>query len=124
MADPIPPAELDELRSHVGSQPDEQTLQFAYDRLGHILLVAIEVLRRRRADIVATPTSWSGGEYSENWQGTVAALDADIARLQQQAVAAGVITDPALVDDVGLLDGMSNPGRIVRPDRERLFGVR
>lgn len=45
------------IRDELGSEPDDDTLQDHYTALGHWILVALRVLRRRHADAVAGGTS-------------------------------------------------------------------
>ena len=80
------------LRVWVGSAPADATeravqeadFEARYDRLASVEAVALEVLRQRRADILADPAKGSiDGDASWDWQANIERLDGDIARLER-----------------------------------------
>ena len=71
---------------------------------------ALEVLRERRANLVANPLNVTlVGDYSEDASKNLAALDADLASLEE--LAAVEANDPG--------EGSITFGQLTRPDRER-----
>lgn len=75
--------QIAELRSWIGTEPDDATLDASYDRLGTIADVALEVLRARRAEIVLDGPGKLDitGDHNEDWSSNLDALNSDIARL-------------------------------------------
>jgi hypothetical protein len=59
--------EIIAIRREVGAEPDDTALNLAYDRLGSIGLVALEILETRYADLVSSPAQFTVfGEYGQN----------------------------------------------------------
>lgn len=64
------------LRSELGDQPDNPTLQAAYDRLHSIRDVAIEQIRTRRNELLASPLAVNlSGVASVNYAENVKAYE-------------------------------------------------
>lgn len=87
------------IRSWVGSNPSDTDLETRFDRLTDAQLVALEVLRERRADLVSNPAQFAvSGDYSQSTGKNIDALDADIVRLERltgtgvDVVRTGVLT--------------------------------
>ena len=58
------------LRSWLGAEPDDEDLDARYARLEDAQAVALEVVRERRAALLATPSSFTvTGVYSESNSG-------------------------------------------------------
>lgn len=89
-------AELAAIRDHVGDQPPDADLQELWNRLGDVDAVALAVIRRRRAEMLARPARLTvEGDYTEEWTRNLDALAA-----QEAALAAAVSTgdaDPGIV---------------------------
>lgn len=78
------------LRSWVGETPDDATLEAKFDRLGSVAAVVLEVLRERRAALLAGPIEWTTEDgYRENNKENLKALDALISD-----VIGGAVGDP------------------------------
>jgi hypothetical protein len=85
-------AELAEIRSYVGSAPDDDVLNEAWDRLLSVNAVALEVLRKRLADFQASPGSLSvAGDFSQSTDVNMRLLADQVADLEA-AVASGSTT--------------------------------
>lgn len=100
------------IRDEVGDTPDDTTLYTWGDELGHWLPVAIRVLKRRRADATLGSTETTSftlaGVLSVGMgKANIGALDAQIARLEEQW--ARLNGDP----------GTTTVVRMRRPDRHR-----
>ena len=87
--------DLDELRSIVGHDepPTDGWLEMAFDRLGSIWAVALEVQRGRLAKLRSHPSSLTiDGDRTENWTGTIQSLERQVAELEAKAA---VAADPS-----------------------------
>lgn len=75
--------QIAELRSWIGTEPDDATLDASYDRLGTLEDVALEVLRARRAEMVLDGPAKLDitGDRNEDWSANLNALNKDIATL-------------------------------------------
>jgi hypothetical protein len=85
----LTPDQTVELRSIIGIEepPDDTDLEFAYDRLQSIPAVALEVQRGRLADLRSRPSSLTiDGDRTENWSGTIASLERQVAELSSEVV--------------------------------------
>ena len=72
------------LRDEVGDSPETSELNEMFDRLGSVRDVAIAVLRRRRANLLASPLSTTlQGVASVNYSENVKALERRIAALER-----------------------------------------
>ena len=81
---------LAEIRSHVGSTPDDTDLEARYTRHGTVAATALEVIRGRLADILARPEQLRvEGDYSESWAANIKALQAKEQELVGLVVADG-----------------------------------
>lgn len=86
----ITPWELANIREKIGSgtPPTDADLAKSLGRLGTWQKVALEVLRTRRATLLAQPLKFSlGGDYSHDAVENVRLLDAEISRLDPAAAA-------------------------------------
>lgn len=92
-------AVLATIRSWVGSSPTIGDLELRLDRLGDPNLVALEVLRSRRADLVSNPMQFTVvGDYSENRTANLKAISDDILQLEKlTGTGADVVTAGVLV---------------------------
>lgn len=69
------------VRAEVGDDPDDETLDEIYGRVGTVGGVIYEVLTRRLADYMANPAQFAvPGKYSQNVQANIQALQAQVAR--------------------------------------------
>lgn len=83
-------------RLDLGTAVDEDDLQTRYDRLllehepaEALTLATLEVLRQRKADLLADPAQFNTPDYGQNTTKNIDAIDAKIAEL---GAAAGVGT--------------------------------
>lgn len=75
-------AEVQYLRTKVGSAEDLAVLQSTYDRLLDLDAVAREILEIRLADLLADPASFSvSGEYSQDTRTNIENLQKTLATL-------------------------------------------
>lgn len=89
-----------ELRSIVGEgePPTDADLLEAFERLGSVTAVALEVQRSRLATLRSQPASVTvDGDFSENWGDTIKSLERHVAELQTAVVTeaeptAGMVT--------------------------------
>lgn len=73
-------AQLTYLHDQLGDDADETEMQDRFDRLGDVTLVVTEMLQRRLANLLASPSSFSvSGEYSQNTSDNIKALQAQLA---------------------------------------------
>lgn len=73
--------QIEEIRDEVGDTPPDADLQAVYDRVESVGATIYSVLARRLANLRAAPASFSiSGEYSQNTQANIAALEAQLAR--------------------------------------------
>lgn len=88
-----------QIREWTGSQPDVVALETVYLREGTVEASALSILRTRRADLVSGAISWAvEGDYREDRAKNLEALDAQIAKLEDQlGVGPGVMTTSRLV---------------------------
>jgi hypothetical protein len=71
------------IRREVGEEPDDAALNEAYDRLGDIAIVVIEIVERRLANFESEPTSFNvPGEYGQSTAQNIIALREKLARLR------------------------------------------
>jgi hypothetical protein len=101
-------ATLDAIREWVGSTPDDTTVESTYQRtgVGTVERAALAILRKRRADMVASPAEWDlTGDYSQKTGKNLDELDKLIAALEGITGAAGA--------------GTMTTSQLVRPDRAR-----
>lgn len=71
------------LIGELGSDTDQVDLEFRYNRLGTARATALEILRQRRADLLASPTVVGvSGVVSINQTANLAALERQIATLE------------------------------------------
>lgn len=71
------------LRDHLGTAVDLGDAQDRYNRLNDVDAVIVEVLRRRIADLEATPAQFSvAGEYSQNTSENLKSLTAKLGEFQ------------------------------------------
>lgn len=100
------------IRLYVGTAYSADDLEVRYTRLGSANDVALEILKLRRADLLATASSFSvPGEYSESW------ADAQLQRLD--ALIFELIGLGAGVDDDGQVAGAALSHELVRPGWSR-----
>ncbi|GEM_PF-6771034 len=101
------------IREWVGSQPTADLIEEAFTRTGTVEAAALSILRARRADLVnaeLNPETFNvQGDYSQSTRVNIAALDADIARLEKLT---GTGPDTIRV------------GQLVRPTNSRRLLVR
>lgn len=107
-------SDLAYLRSEVGSDPDEDTLQELYDRLGSLVKVAAEVISGKLALLEGQASSTSLSipgviSESESYDATIRALTA-----RQTRLLAAVATEDAVP-----LASAGGVGSITRRDRVR-----
>lgn len=94
---------LDQVRDWVGSTPDDATIEARYNQSAGdehpVEATALAILRRRRADMVASPAEWRlDGDYQQKTEANIAALDAQIADLERiVATGGGMVTTSQLV---------------------------
>lgn len=101
---PFDGATLAQIRSWVGSEPSNDDLAVRFERLGSTNLTALEVLRERRANLLADPAKVSvDGDASWDWSKNLEVLDKQVAELETVAGIAG--------------PGTVNVGRLVRTGR-------
>lgn len=77
---------LARIREHVGSTPDDTTVEAVYglDGNGTVETTALSILRTRYADLVAKAAEFNvEGDYSQNAGKNIDALAAKIAELEQ-----------------------------------------
>lgn len=98
------------VRSHVGAGPSDGELDGRFDRLANVEAVALEVLRERRANLLAQPQRFSAdGDFSEDWGDAAKQLSAQVTALE---VAVRNATTPPMPTIV-------TAGRLVRGGRRR-----
>ena len=102
------------IRDEIGTTPDDGTLDEWHDELGHWLLVAIRVLKRRLADASAggqeTTSFGLDGVFTVGLsKANLPGMAAQIARLEAQWAALDGDVDPTAV----------SVARVTRPDRYR-----
>jgi len=124
----IGPADRALIRSYVGAgEPSDSDLGDILKRHGgEPYAAALEVVRTRRASLLATPAQWSAnGDYSENWTATIRALEGTIRELVPlaQAAAASGLGDADPNADAGHIAATAAlptlaPSRMVRCDRD------
>lgn len=96
-------AVLAEVRSWVGSSPSDEDLALRHERLGSAHAVALEVLRGRQAEFLASPATFSvDGDYGQGTAVNITELRRQIAQLEQLVandgqVAVGVVSTAQLV---------------------------
>lgn len=87
----LDPDTLAEIREHIGSAPDDATVETVYDRKEAsgveddklVASTALSILRQRRAEFTIRPASFSvPGDYSQSTTGNLTALDSKIAELE------------------------------------------
>ena len=108
---------VSEIRSHIGITvpPSDAALTAAYARLGSVEAVAAEILRQRRAELLANPLKFSlDGDYSEDRTENVKALE----RLIDSLDAAVVTPTEAASTSVSVVT-MVRPDLSRRPYRSR-----
>ncbi len=89
--------DLAAIRDHVGTEPSDEDVQTAWERLGTVEAVAVSVLRRRLADMLARPLELAvDGDYRESFAKNVDALRAKVRELEG-AVASGVVPGVVVV---------------------------
>lgn len=84
---PLAPDDLAWVRSNIGDDtpPEDGDLDAIYDRVGTVAGVAAEVLRKRLADLLAGPASFSVDGYSQNVGANINALMKQLAELDELA---------------------------------------
>ncbi len=86
------------IRREIGSEPDDATLNAAYDRLGTLGLVALEILETRYADLVSSPAQFTVfGEYGQNTGQNLIDLRGQLERLRSGIPDAGGILTSGVV---------------------------
>lgn len=108
--------EIAEVRAHIGDDepPTDADITTAFDRLGSVEAVALEVIRKRLAAIRAKAMKFTAdGDYTEDWSGNEKALVKQAAEL---AAAVPTSTTGGVVDGVA---GDLQIGRFVRAGRGR-----
>lgn len=94
----IPAASLDEVRGWVGDTPSDIDIDALWVQLGGVELVALRVLRKRRATMLANPTSFNvQGDYSQSTVANLQYLDSLIVQLEQMTGTGHVVTAGHLV---------------------------
>lgn len=108
---PLTDSDLALVRSHVGpAPPSDDDLNDAYDRLGSVAAVALEVLRTRLGALTAGPAVLSiAGQMSVDSRWTIDLLQAKIAELELDV---GVVAGDTTAGVLGVVD-------LVRTDRTR-----
>lgn len=107
-------AEVEQVADEIGERLADRTkLQATFDRLNDAAgggpvpwqAVAYTTLRRFYATRITSPASFKADDYSEGWQSKeqLAAINAQLARLLDQATAAGWEPDDE-TDTTGYLD--------------------
>lgn len=99
------------VRDEIGTSepPTDFDLDDSYDELGTWQAVALRVLQRRRADLIANPLSFTlTGVLSMSAAANIAGLDAQIRRLEAAVAVAG-----------GFTIGGTTTGRLTRTDLPR-----
>ena len=95
--------EITWLRSKVGDDPDDATLEALFTQLGSLADVAHQVLSQRLANLLAGPAKMAiPGEYEQDTSANIKALQA-------------ALNDPALYDDVGDDNVSPTEVRIIPP---------
>lgn len=83
-------AELAYIRSEIGvaDPPSDDELIRRFERLGSANAVALEVIKERKAELMAAPLSETfPGEYSRNSEGNLRALERRAAKLEEKVAA-------------------------------------
>lgn len=77
--------DIEDIRDWVGVEPADSVIEAAWARAGeHSDRTALVILRRRRADLIATPGKFSvEGDYSQDTTANLDRLDRQIARLER-----------------------------------------
>lgn len=81
----LDPSVLAQIRDHVGSTPDDATIEATWlrDDVGTADLAALSILRRRLADLEASPETFNvQGDYSQSTGKNLDALAKKIADLE------------------------------------------
>lgn len=94
-------ASLRVIREWVGSQPDDDALDDAFDDAGTLNGAALSILRQRRADLLVGKAWGVPGDYYEG-AANLSALDRQIADLEALVgTGAGVLTVGSITRDRG-----------------------
>ena len=74
---PLSADQLAWIRSYIGDDdpPSDADLNGIYARLNGVAATTVEVLRKRRAELLAGPLSFAVDGYSQNAAANIAALD-------------------------------------------------
>jgi hypothetical protein len=76
-------SQIASIRREVGETPDDTALNEAYDRLGDIGVVIIEIIERRLANLESSPAAFNvPGEYGQSTEQNMIALREKLSRLR------------------------------------------
>ncbi|MBO0863454.1 MAG: hypothetical protein J2P16_00070 [Mycobacterium sp.] len=89
--DLLDPDTLDDIRTWIGSTPDDAAVTVTFDRQRTVERTAYVILKRRLADLLTSPTSFTvPGDWSQSTEGQIAQLRTQLEQL------AWAIGDPTL----------------------------